>query len=488
MSDIIQYVGARYVPLFADPIEWNSSATYEPLTIVTYMNASYTSRKQVPAGIEPTNNEYWALTGNYNAQVEEYRQEVESLKTSFNNNIFVNVLDYGAIGDGIADDGPAFQQAVNSGKPVFVPTNNNQSYRINTTVNCPAGTKMFGESPTFQYVPITASGIGIYVTAAVGFNCEEQSSFENLNLYQDQANKGNIYFQTPTGSNSNNIGGSECNFVNCQFYNGLTGILSRARGDVVNGCQFHAVGAPFEIQYTNDGTGGNVYQQPTTGARGYLFINNKCHSTYRGVHITTGNINNLLISNNSFDIIYTAIDIETNANLLNSIISNNTSHYTKNSFIWQKQNSTCTNVNIENNIVSANLNEGEGVQSGTPNYLINLGTQNEHSFVNICGNTLIGANTSTISTSNISNSNISNNIINANSTSSNAIQIAGSCNYLSICNNIAIRQGGNNFAQLLHGFNTPVLGGSNIIGNSGLFTAVSDISATGTKPNNIQEQ
>lgn len=71
-----QYIGARYVPLFADPIEWNDQRTYEPLTIVTYMGASYTSKKRVPAGIKPTDSVYWALTGNYNAQVEAYRQEV----------------------------------------------------------------------------------------------------------------------------------------------------------------------------------------------------------------------------------------------------------------------------------------------------------------------------------------------------------------------------------------------------------------------------
>lgn len=71
-----QYIGARYVPKFADPVEWSSQMTYEPLTIVTYMFGSYTSIKAVPAGVVPTNTEYWAPTGNYNAQVEAYRQEV----------------------------------------------------------------------------------------------------------------------------------------------------------------------------------------------------------------------------------------------------------------------------------------------------------------------------------------------------------------------------------------------------------------------------
>lgn len=73
---VTQYIGARYVPLFADPIEWDSSKTYEPLTIVYSGGNSYTSRQYVPAGIQIDDDAYWALTGNYNAQVEQYRTEV----------------------------------------------------------------------------------------------------------------------------------------------------------------------------------------------------------------------------------------------------------------------------------------------------------------------------------------------------------------------------------------------------------------------------
>lgn len=73
-----RYVGARYVPLFADPLQWNSANTYEPLTIVIHEGNSYTSRTHVPVGIDIENEEYWALTANYNAQVEQYRQEVKA--------------------------------------------------------------------------------------------------------------------------------------------------------------------------------------------------------------------------------------------------------------------------------------------------------------------------------------------------------------------------------------------------------------------------
>lgn len=71
-----QYIGARYVPLFAEPIEWDKTKQYEPLTIVTNNGNSYTSRQFVPAGIEITNEAFWVLTGNYNAQIEQYRKEV----------------------------------------------------------------------------------------------------------------------------------------------------------------------------------------------------------------------------------------------------------------------------------------------------------------------------------------------------------------------------------------------------------------------------
>ena len=73
-----QYIGARYVPIFGRKDEtsiiWDNSAPYEPLTIVLYQGNSFTSRQYVPAGVEITNQEFWAETGNYNAQIEEYRR------------------------------------------------------------------------------------------------------------------------------------------------------------------------------------------------------------------------------------------------------------------------------------------------------------------------------------------------------------------------------------------------------------------------------
>jgi hypothetical protein len=72
-----QYIGARYVPLITG--EWDATISYEPLSVVLYQGSSYTSICSVPIGIPPTNTAFWALTGNYNAQVEEYRKETQAV-------------------------------------------------------------------------------------------------------------------------------------------------------------------------------------------------------------------------------------------------------------------------------------------------------------------------------------------------------------------------------------------------------------------------
>lgn len=78
-----QYIGARYVPkFFVGPNgshEWLREYAYEPLTIVSHLGASYTSRKPVPVGIEITNTEYWVLTANYQGQITDVVERVNAL-------------------------------------------------------------------------------------------------------------------------------------------------------------------------------------------------------------------------------------------------------------------------------------------------------------------------------------------------------------------------------------------------------------------------
>lgn len=78
-----QYVGARYVPKIMG--EWNKTLQYEALSVVTHMGNSFTSKVPVPANVEIDNTDYWVNTGNYNAQVEEYRKVTLETKEFANN-------------------------------------------------------------------------------------------------------------------------------------------------------------------------------------------------------------------------------------------------------------------------------------------------------------------------------------------------------------------------------------------------------------------
>ena len=73
-----EYVGARYVPIFADPTQWDITLKYEPLTVVTDNGASYVSRRYVPEGIQLTNTDYWILWADYNAQLQQLINEVDT--------------------------------------------------------------------------------------------------------------------------------------------------------------------------------------------------------------------------------------------------------------------------------------------------------------------------------------------------------------------------------------------------------------------------
>ena len=147
------YVGHRYVPKIFG--EWDNTRIYEPLSIVQYQGASYTSRQYVPIGVELTNEDFWVVTGNYNAQVEQYRQDVKNntdevlkykadtteqitklktdtteqitqLKTDTTEQITqlktdtaeqfeqlnINVTDHGLVGDGVTDNSLVFENLI----------------------------------------------------------------------------------------------------------------------------------------------------------------------------------------------------------------------------------------------------------------------------------------------------------------------------------------------------------------------------------------
>ena len=125
-----EYIGARYVPIFANPLTWDNTRDYEPLTIVQYQGNSYTSRQYVPIGIDILNEAFWALTGNYNAQVEQYRTEVQS----FNNRITENTSNIATLSEIIPDNAFSANNTVKDYIDNSVATINNNISAINEII------------------------------------------------------------------------------------------------------------------------------------------------------------------------------------------------------------------------------------------------------------------------------------------------------------------------------------------------------------------
>lgn len=197
---VTQYIGARYVPLFADPAEWTKTRSYEPLTIVLHEGNSFTSRQFVPVGIELTNENFWLETGNYNAQVEAYRQEVIQYTGLIQDNLGkVNTLYngakympemFGAVGDGVTDDSKAIQAAIDA---AYADGSHNQviftaqNYLIKKTLNVP-GRMLFSSNNVQEFTPqILADFQGTM------FNCTSAGvCFSNLIFRPTETNYWNV--------------------------------------------------------------------------------------------------------------------------------------------------------------------------------------------------------------------------------------------------------------------------------------------------------
>ena len=111
-KEMKEFTGYNQI-VFADPIDWSATTYYKRFTIVLYTDGcSYISKVDVPVGIPPADDRYWAKIADYNAQVEQLRLAVEYLQKGVD---YVTPEQYGAVGDGVTDDYEALQAAINSG-------------------------------------------------------------------------------------------------------------------------------------------------------------------------------------------------------------------------------------------------------------------------------------------------------------------------------------------------------------------------------------
>lgn len=169
MSNPVQgyntYIGARYVPIFDG--EWDGSKMYEPLMIVTYQGNSYTSRTYVPVGVPVTNETYWANTGNYNAQIEAYREEVIRYRKDV-----IGKTDSWLAGKNIVAYGDSTMSIADSYISQLA-----DIYEVNIQNRSISGTKMSGGAANSGYQMIaTASDLGTFDYVLLGYGTNDWQS------------------------------------------------------------------------------------------------------------------------------------------------------------------------------------------------------------------------------------------------------------------------------------------------------------------------
>lgn len=270
------YIGARYVPIFDG--QWDNTKAYKPLVIVEYKGNSYTSKTYVPIGADINNTDYWALTGNYNAQIEAYRQEVEQCKqqvTTYDQRIteadnkgqtaqktanlayevsqsvFINVLYPPAnlsplINDNLTDNSPMLQAIIdyvktnNLDAQIYFPVGN---YCFSSTVYIPKKHLYFkGEERAGSRLILTDNTTLFYV----GTN--DNSVLVNFVKFE------NLFFNTsvlePTTSHNyitfKNV--SYCEIVYCSLYNGSNYVIL----DTAQGTKM------YDVQMNNEKSVANV--------------------------------------------------------------------------------------------------------------------------------------------------------------------------------------------------------------------------------------
>lgn len=213
------YIGPRFILKFADPIEWDANTQYEPMIAVMYQGNSYISRTYVPAGVVPTNEEYWAPSGMYNAQIEQYRREVQEFDgriTDVENGLETieeglndfNTVKVGHLGseEGLLLGGKSFS----SKDGLLLSTDGNTSWGYMQSSKYGSKTELSIQSRIYLGFCTVANGVVTYLSGTkfktnlplfkiwidnTLYDIESYVSETQINLVDKTVNKTNVFYQ-----------------------------------------------------------------------------------------------------------------------------------------------------------------------------------------------------------------------------------------------------------------------------------------------------
>jgi len=365
------YVGHRYVPKVMG--EWEKTETYEGLSIVTNKGTSYTSKKRVPKGIDILNEEYWVVTGNYNAQIEEYRKDVRELEkevdkkadqtslnefktnidnqiSSFKNNIdkdlttfkeeinndiniieksinevYLNVKDYNVKGDGKTDDSIALQNVfdlaeINGGGNVFIPEG---KYLISKNLFVGSNVHIIGAGRS-TIIEGNNSEIGTNTAMFYNKGRENSGKYTGANNFSIQNLSLNSETETMQGIYTDN--------AKNYYFNRIWGLgktkdhwfdINNSKSGIIENCYLiHGYNSDIQIDgrdgINNDLIIRNIYINNPNPSSNFETIKH----AQAGIHFHTGDCYNIHISNVFFDGVDVGVWQDSGINIHNVILEN----------------------------------------------------------------------------------------------------------------------------------------------------------------------
>lgn len=206
-----------------------------------------------PATGDAVQNVYTVLES-LNTATDAVEATVATLDTKLDG--WVSVKDFGAVGDGVADDTAAIQAAVNfaitsaAGRTVYVPAG---KYKLTSQININNGMSLVGESPQSTkaaggigggtWFHIAHTGKGFNVANTVGYFTDVR--FSHLGTYRTQPASTSGWAPTAHDFDFNIAGAPDVNFFDVFLLNPTKGISVNSGGGRVN---FDMVrGQPMEV-------------------------------------------------------------------------------------------------------------------------------------------------------------------------------------------------------------------------------------------------
>jgi hypothetical protein len=178
------YVGRRYIPkLFQNPNDnsatWINTVSHESLTIVMWQGASYTSRQDVPIGIDINDSRYWTRSADYNAQISIYEQNVRDYHQY--------VIDQIGI---INDNNDEFQTNLNQANTIFKNSINSKLNSISLDINDFSEYAISVGTPLENWSPALIQALNIIKNngGTIIFTNDTYQFLDTINIVNDGGN------------------------------------------------------------------------------------------------------------------------------------------------------------------------------------------------------------------------------------------------------------------------------------------------------------